>query len=454
MNSAGDHAAAARPNVVLIFMDDMTHWALRSSQCITPNLDRLRARGTTFTHAFNQGSMNEAVCMPARQMLISGLTLFDAQDHFMDVPHIGAQLGQHGYRTYFTGKWHNEEQALENDYDHVGPWAGGMLPSTEIGGDAYYRPSEKSNWDPTDTRRGGHWMQLDDGTVQHSSERWTDAAVGFIRGHVQEEPFFLHLAYHAPHDPRQMPQEFLDLYVESDVAIPPNFMPEHPFDNGELEVRDEILAPLPRTQGAIQLHRHEYFAILTHVDREIGRILDALDDIGQTANTLIVFSGDHGLALGEHGLMGKQNPYDHSIRVPLVFAGPGVPAGKVVDDLVYSGSTYPTICELLGLPVPAHIGFDSLRPALVDTGSKPRSAVFVAYKSIQRLIRTPSHKLIEYPQSDIVQLFNLDTDPWEMRDLSGDSAEASRMDAMRELLRAEQRSLGDPLAVSETSALS
>lgn len=443
MSMTQQDSETARPNVVLIFMDDMTHWALRTSQCSTPNLDRLRELGTTFTHAFNQGSMDEAVCMPARQMLISGLTLFAAREHFMDVAHLGAELGRNGYHTFFTGKWHNEPEALASDYQEVGPWDVGMLHSTEIGGAAYGRPEVGNPWDPTDQRWGGHWMTLEDGTVQHSSERWTDAALGFLGSEHHGRPYFLHIAYHAPHDPRQMPREFLELYDTADIAVPPNFMPEHPFDNGALEVRDELLAPLPRTPEAVRLHRKEYFGILSHVDRQIGRLLSALDEAGQFDNTVIVFSGDHGLALGEHGLMGKQSPYDHSIRVPLVVAGHGLPRGKVVDDLVYSGSIFPTICDLVGIPAPAHVGFTSLSTAILSDDPHRRHAVFGAYKELQRLIRTPSHKLIEYLQTDVVQLFNLADDPWELTNLADDETE--RVATLRELLRREQRALGDPV---------
>lgn len=116
------------------------------------------------------------------------------------------------------------------------------------------------------------------------------------------------------------------------------------------------------------MHRREYMAIITHMDREFGRLLDALEASGVDESTLIVFSGDHGLALGEHGLMGKQNPYDHSIRVPLVFSGPGIPRGVEVSELVYSGSIFPTICDLVGIDIPDHVEFDSLRPVIYESG--------------------------------------------------------------------------------------
>lgn len=446
----GGVGAPQCPNVVLIFMDDMTHWALTSAACHTPHLDRLAARGTTFTHAFNQGSQMQPVCLPARQMLLTGMSLFRAGEHFLDAQRLGRTLGDAGYRTFFTGKWHNEEEALAIDYDEVGPWAGAMLHSGEIGGAAYGRPSPGNVWDPADQTLGGHWMPTEDGGVQHSSERWTDAALGFLEAHetsgaVRDEPFFLHVAYHAPHDPRQTHQRFLDLYDEADVFVPPNAWPEHPFDNGELDVRDETLTPRPRTEEMIRVHRREYQAILTHADEQIGRILDRLEAMGVVENTVVAFSGDHGLALGEHGLMGKQNPYDHSIRVPLVFAGPGVAKGQVLDELVYQSSIYATIADLVGVNAPAGVEMSSLADAVGQRPHEERVQIFGAYRDVQRLVRTRTHKFIEYPQHGREQLFDLESDPWELRDLSADPALSSLRDRMRSELRALQRELDDPL---------
>lgn len=433
-----------RPNVLLIYMDDMTHWALTSAECVTPNLDRLVARGAVFTHAFNQGSQVQAVCLASRQMLLTGMTLFRASESFLAAERLGHVLGEAGYRTFFTGKWHNEESALAADYAEVGPWAGSMLHSTAPGGDAYARPSHGSGWDPADMTRGGHWMSLPDGRAQHSSERWTDAALDFLAKQRGTDPFFLHLAFHAPHDPRQTHRRFLDLYPEEEVFVPPNAWPEHPFDNGALHVRDESLAPIPRTPEAVRLHRREYLAILSHADEQVGRILDALERLHQDERTLVVFSGDHGLALGEHGLMGKQNPYDHSIRVPLVFAGPGVRPGEMHDELVYSASMFATIADLVGVSTPETVEFPSLGPVVRGEAHRELDAVFGAYAQVQRLVRTRTHKLVVYPHRAREQLFDLIADPWEMRDLAADPACGELLVSLRQLLRELQDQVGDP----------
>src|SRR5439155_24083768 len=112
------------------------------------------------------------------------------------------------------------------------------------------------------------------------------------------------------------------------VALPPNFLPEHPFDNGELRVRDELLAGFPRTPDEVRRHIADYYGMISHQDAWMGRVLAAAPD-----NTIVVYTADHGLALGQHGLMGKQSLYDHSIRVPLIVSGPGLPSGRRVDAL-------------------------------------------------------------------------------------------------------------------------
>lgn len=115
------------------------------------------------------------------------------------------------------------------------------------------------------------------------------------------------------------------------IAVPANFMPEHPFDNGEMRIRDEMLGPFPRTEEFVRGEIAGYYAMISEVDAQIGRVLDALEANGQADNTIVIFAGDNGLAVGQHGLLGKQSMYEHSIRVPLVMAGPGIPSGETRD---------------------------------------------------------------------------------------------------------------------------
>jgi arylsulfatase A-like enzyme len=432
-----------RPNVVLVFMDDWTHWALTSGQVHTPNLDRLAARGTTFTHAVNQGSWTGAVCVAARAMLVSGRSLFHAEaavEDGSDSPLLGEAFGAAGYRTYFTGKWHNPPGALRRGYREVGPHAGAMLAPARLadGSRDVGRPAPGNTWDPTDPAGAGHWMRVD-GRVVHSSQRWVDAALGFLDSAAGgPDPFFLHVALHAPHDPRQAPARWLDRYPAEHVRIPPNALLEHPFDQGDRYIRDELLAPFPRTPDAVRLHRREYFAIASHADEQIGRLLDALQRRRRTDDTVVVFSGDHGLALGEHGLMGKQSLYDHSVRVPLVLAGPGVAAGARDDRLAYQASIFATLCALTGVPAPATLEFPSLTAPAAD------EPLFLAYRHLQRGVRTRRWALLAYAPARRVQLFDVAADPWQTRDLAGEPAHDGTVRELLAVLRRRQAELDDP----------
>jgi len=407
-----------RNNFLLIYMDDMTHWALRNHKIKTPNLDKLRRKGITFTHAFNQGAMTGAVCLPARQMLTSGLSLLRAQHDYLSVPHLGETFWQNGYETFFTGKWHNEEEALNRSYSKIGKvFFGGMLHSTEVGGAAYFRPKPNDSWEPSNKLLEGHWIKRDDGSYIHSSQYWADSLIDYLRNHNETLPFFAHIAFNAPHDPRQSPSEYLDLYSNEDIEIPPNAAPAHPFDNGEIRNRDENLGNFPRTEDTVRLHRMEYFAIISHVDSEIGRILETLTELGKDKNTYIIFTGDHGLALGEHGLLGKQSLYDHSTRVPLVISGPDIQENICVDHQVYSGSIFATLLELSSLPIPSHIFFESLVPKFCESGNARDNLIFGVYKNLQRSVRSKKYKLIIYPELKYAQFFDLENDPWEITNL-------------------------------------
>ena len=206
-----------------------------------------------------------------------------------------------------------------------------------------------------------------------------------------------------------------------------------------------MLAPFPRTKAAVKLHRSEYYAIITHMDQQLGRVLDALERSGKASNTYVIFTADHGLAVGQHGLMGKQNMYDHSIRIPLLISGPGIPAGKRIDDLVYQHSVFPTTCELAGVPVPKTVEFPSLAPLLRGSATPVHDSVFCRYRNFQRAVRTREHKLIVYPQIGRVQLFDLREDPWEVHDRSADAKFSTLKRDLMDRLKQHQRELGDEL---------
>jgi len=273
---------------------------------------------------------------------------------------------------------------------------------------------------------------------KHSSELLTDAAVDWLKKYDDEAPFFMYVSYLAPHDPRVMPQAFRDMYRDEDIELPPNFVPQHPFDIGVHDIRDEVLAGYPRREDEVREHIADYYAMITHLDSELGRLLDVLDARGMTGNTVVVFAGDNGLAVGRHGLFGKQNLYEHSVRVPLIFAGPGVPCGERSEAMCYLLDVFPTLCGLIGTDVPASVEGRSLETAINDPSSAVREELLLAYTSLHRGVRTRRHKLIEYHVDGErhTQLFDLEADPHELENLADRPGSQETLSDMRARLKA------------------
>lgn len=453
-----------RPNILFLLTDDQafsTVNILNNPEVKTPNMDRLVRRGTTFTHCFNQGAWHGAVCVASRAMLNTGRYLWTCGgDDCGDWPLWGETLGKAGYDTFMTGKWHNKDKALKRSFKTIGPTGGGMFPSKDpnaaerkkqgIVNDPYDRPRPGNSWSPSDTSLQGHWRQRD-GRIVHSSKLWADTAIDYLNDHAakSDNPFFMYVAFHAPHDPRQSPKEFVDMYRPEKIKVPPNYLPEHPFDQGDHKLRDERLAPFPRTTEAVQVHRSEYYAIITHADYHIGRILDALEKTGKADNTIIVFSADHGLAVGQHGLMGKQNQYDHSVRMPFVFCGPRIEAGRRIDAMVYLQSLFATTCDMARIETPKTVQFPSLVPLLTDQKKKLYDSVYGAYRDLQRMVRTEQYKLIRYPHVREVQLFDLRNDPWETTDLAEDPRHANTVRQLDEELHRWMKETHDKLKLDK-----
>jgi len=448
-------AESARPNIVFIFADDQCFQTIQSlgyEAVETPNLDRLARRGTTFTHAYNMGSWSGAVCIASRTMLNSGRSVWNAQRIWNDSEQERQQgrwwseyMKSAGYRTYMTGKWHCKADA-EKAFDVVKDIRPGMPKDTPEG---YNRPLApgQDTWSPSDPKFGGFW---DGGT--HWSEVVANHATDFM-SEVKErdEPFFMYLAFNAPHDPRQSPAEYVDKYPAASIELPINFQAEYPFADAMgcgKGLRDERLAPFPRTPYAIQVNRQEYFAIITHMDTMIGRILDELEATGKSDNTWIFFTADHGLACGQHGLMGKQNMYDHSVRVPFIVVGPGVEANARNSESIYLQDVMPTTLELAGVPQPEHVEFHSLLPLLAGEES-PYQDVYGSYLSLQRSVRTDQHKLIVYPKAKALRLYDIEKDPWETTDLIDQPEMKPIAQQLFAKLQALQKTFDDDLDVSE-----
>jgi choline-sulfatase len=442
-------ADPSKPNILFIFSDDQSHEALGKRGIVdikTPNLDRLAESGVDFTHAFNQGSFSPAVCVASRTMLNTGSSMWRAaafskagnpkkgnpnnpafqQEYRIErktpEAYWSEYMKQAGYETYMGGKWHVGEVEPEEIFDHTANIRPGMPNQTRGRYDRAFIVGQPDTWSPYDQSKEGYWKG-----GKHWSEVLGDDAVAFLeKAKDRDAPFA-------------------------------NFLPEYPYNEyagSGRNLRDEKLAPFPRTPYSIKVNRQEYFAIVSHMDEQVGRILAALKASGMADNTYVFFTSDHGLSVGDHGYVGKQNMYDASMRVPMLVAGPGMPAGKVVHAPVYLQDVMATTLELAGLEKPAQVDFNSLLPLLKgETDKSAYDAIYGAYFGSQRMIRTDRYKMIIYPTANKVRLYDILNDPQEITDLAEDKGKHD--DLLRRLLtllQKQQQEMGDPVDITRAFA--
>ncbi|MEM6841214.1 MAG: sulfatase-like hydrolase/transferase [Bacteroidota bacterium] len=458
--------AAPPPNIVFLFADDMTYTAIQAlgnEEIETPNLDKLVRNGTTFTHTYNMGGWNGAICVASRSMMISGRSLWRAnqfKDQWQQNDSLalaqtwGQLMEQAGYDTYMTGKWHvaADPDSVFQTVRHVRPGMPndfrneGSFDSPETMPIGYNRPKNEQDqsWLPYDTAMGGFWEG-----GQHWSEVLRDDALDFLdSATAKPNPFFMYLAFNAPHDPRQAPKVFLDRYPLDSISLPESWIPRYPYEEdaglGPM-LRDEALAPFPRTEYATKVHRQEYYAIITHLDEQIGKILDALEASGKMDNTYIFFSADHGLSVGRHGLLGKQNMYDHSVRVPLMMVGPSIPANQEISTDVYLQDIMATSLELADIEKPEYVEFNSFLGVAKGDGAEAYDAIYGAYVNYQRMIRKDDMKLIVYPSTNQILLYDLERDPHEITNLAEDPAYAEQIVSLFQDLQGLQQQYADTL---------
>ncbi len=434
-----------RPNIILTIADDQTHQTiggLNNNIIHTPTLSALAARGTAYTRAQHGGSTHGAVCAPSRAQLHTGKTLFHTSDNLcvpqaadmrragdQDRPHrtLGERLRDVGYDTFGVGKWHNGEKSFIRSFTGGSTvFFGGMCP--------HFCVNSRNLPMNTDT------IVSNPNNSGHSTELFTNAAVEFLQTRKdQDKPFFLYVAYTAPHDPRETHYRFRKLYDQR-PPVPKNFLPDPPFKFQESIIRDEHLAEFPRDPEEIRMHLADYYAMITHMDEGIGRVHNALAELGLTDDTIVIHTADHGLAVGSHGLMGKQSLYDHSTRVPLLVAGPGFGKGVVDDRLCYQHDLYPTLLNRCDAA-------DETSEYVDLQSTDRRTHVSCSYAEQMRSIRDARHKLIEYNVLDgrRTQLFDTVADPEEITDLSTRADHGSTLESLRGALRASMTRANDPL---------
>ena len=445
--------AQTRPNILLILSDDQRADAVGAygnPYVHTPTLDALAHRGVTFTNAYCMGSHRGAVCAPSRAMLMSGRSLFHVYDTLAGVPTLPQTLRDNGYLTFGTGKWHNERSAFQAGFTHGKTiFFGGMsdhyqVPVVDLLPDGSF--SE-------DTLRG------------FSTDVFTASALSFLEDYAtgdQTQPFFAYVAYTAPHDPRSPAPDYIDRYAPEQLPLPPNFVAAHPFDLGVMTIRDENLGAWPRTPEQIRQQLADYYGLVTHLDARVGDLLRALETHGLVENTIVVFTSDHGLAIGSHGLLGKQSLYEESLHAPLILAGPGLArpglAGRhsarpgvreqqTRDALVYLYDLLPTLCGLVDVTPPTGIDGHDLGPIIEGEMPEVRTSLFTTYATTQRAVKNHRWKLIQYPAIDHTQLFDLQNDPYELNNLADDSAHSLVRTRMWNELLAQQQQAGDTVSL-------
>lgn len=444
------YAAAPQPNIILLISDDQrsdTIAALGNEIIQTPNLDALVKRGTTFTRA----TCGNPLCVPARAELLSGQTGFRNGVHppsnKPDLTHttLAQALTGGGYNTYWVGKWMISGRPSTRGFqESSGLFGSGKLP-TETKYDAAGRIV---------TGYRGWMFQTDDrqllpdrgvGLTPDIESKFADAAIEFIN-RKSDKPYFLQVNFTAPHDPLLNPPGWKQIYNESDMPLPDNFRGKHPFDHGNYEGRDELLNPWPRKKKDIQRDLATYYRVISYMDQQIGRILDALRQIDpELDNTVIIFTSDHGLALGSHGLMGKQNMYEHTIGIPLILAGAKIPTAELRSAQCYLRDLYPTICELAGVEVLPAVEATSLMPILRNELQEVYPFIIGYFNDKQRMIRMQNWKYIYYPMLKHEQLFHLGSDPHEIRDLANNKRTANLKNQLREEMIVWLQNHGDPL---------
>jgi arylsulfatase A-like enzyme len=430
--------ASAKPNVLFLFADDQradTIAALGNPIIRTPNLDRLVRRGVAFNRAYMMGGMQGATCVPSRAMLLSGRSLFHIDEKLLRDETWPAAFGRAGYTTFISGKWHNTPPSIPKSFQRGGEiLAAGMANPMQA-----------------------KLSRLQDGKLtppqvspKHACEAFAEAAIAFIN-EKHASPFFCYVPFDAPHDPHIVPDDFPIRYDAAKIPLPKNFLPQHPWDNGEMTIRDEVLLRWPRQPAEIRAMIADYYRYISYLDSLIGRVLDALEASPHAKNTLVVFAADSGVARGSHGLIGKQNVYEHSVRVPLIIAGPGIPSNQKTDAMCYLFDVMPTLGALAGVAGPSTSEGLDLTPTLHQPSTPARTSMMFAYRDGQRALRDERWKLIRYPQVDRTQLFDLQTDPDEITNLADRPEHAARIATMMRALETEMKRLGDSTTLTVPS---
>lgn len=449
----------SRPNFLFIIVDDQSPFDLKvydsNSSLETPNIDRLAADGMVFDGAYHMGSFSGAVCTPSRHMVMTGRTVWHLPlgpgketcppnyERFS----MAAVFNEAGYDTMRTCKRGNSYAAANAQFQVV-------RDASKRGG----TPETGSAW---------HGEQVLDYLNQRDAEN-------------DEDPFLIYFGFSHPHDTRDGTPELLKKYGAvnhkdknhvpaahpDQPSLPVNYLAQHPFHHGHPGLRDEVNVSGVWERRDEQTIRNELgreFACDEYIDIQIGRVLEKLESMGELDNTYVIYTADHGIAIGRHGLQGKQNLYEHTWRVPYIVKGPGIEAGTRTQGNIYLLDSLSTLCDLASIEPPASIEGKSFVPVLKQQKETVRDVLYGVYnggtKPGMRSVKRGDWKLIKYDVMDgavrETQLFNLQANPHEfisehgkndatLTDLAENPEYADKLAEMEALLLSEMRRLDDP----------
>ena len=432
-------AEKSKPNIIFLFADDQrpdTIGAHGNPHISTPHLDKLVANGFSFRRNYCAGSFSGAVCVASRAMLMTGrhwmnLDAKQPSQKWGDTPTLPARLTETaGYQSFIIGKWHNGLKTLQRSFSNGSAiYMGGMVDHTDF---------EVQNY--ANGKLGPKYK-----AAEFSSTTFASEAIKYINKEKEDKPFFLYVSFMAPHDTRNPPEKYRQMYYEKRPPLPKNFLPQHPFNTGssDLQGRDEVLAAWPRIEKDLSDQLCEYYGLITHLDEQVGRIMTALEDSPHADNTVVIYTADHGLALGSHGLLGKQNIYEHSMQCPLIMSGPSIPRGKSSQSFSYVHDLYHTVCDLAKISPPAGIDSESLVPILSNPMHTIHKSLFLPYKDNMRAVNDGRWKLHIYTKVNHTLLFDLEKDSNEINNLAEDPDSQQQLLNMQAKLKQWQKKLGD-----------
>lgn len=445
--AAAGWTADQRPNVLLLMSDDLaaTLSCYGHPQAKTPNLDALSRRGVLFERAYCQFPH----CNPSRSSMLTGLrpnttrvtnnedNLYENIPGIMTLPHL---FREHGYATARCGKiFHLGVPTGLESMDDPEAWNFGTPFKDE-------RPYPPGRVSPVKVKAGNKqglpWTETISTDDELVDGNFAKTAVEWLEKRDPGKPFFLAVGFHRPHMPLVAPSKYFDLYSFDDITFP-----EEPTD-------DEADIPLPARNGAVPGYAitstpeqrraaiRAYLACVSYVDAQAGRILDALQRLGLTEKTIIIFAADHGWHLGEHKLWHKRSLFEECARVPFMVVAPGAKAnGQRSASLVELLDVFPTLCDLAGVPAPTNLQGKSLRPVLNDPAVKIHDAAFTQARRGAnaefwgRTVRTERWRCTEWDEGkNGIELYDHDADPREFRNLAGQPEYAAVLGELRGLL--------------------